>query len=362
MKRNLVFLISALGVLAGLAAAYFFGMQRPAQPPLFRPVSSPYATAIYANGIVESLQGGGSMINIYPEVPGPVVQVMVREGQAVPAGTPLVAIDDTVQRAATEQLHAQALAAQELLNELKAQPRKETLEVARSQLVQAQANLKTAQDQYDKRLASFQLDARSISKDALDTADGALRQARAAEDVARRQLELTQAGAWVYDIRNQEKQVQALDQAWRGAKSLLGKYVLKAQADGVVLSVNAAPGSYVSTQGAFDMFSQGMLPLVVMSAPQDELAVRCFVDEILIAKLPAAGHIKAEMSIRGTDDRKVPLHFVRIQPLVSPKLELSNQRQEKVDLRVLPVIFKFSKRDVPTAYPGQLVDVYIGQQ
>jgi len=46
---------------------------------------------------------------------------------------------------------------------------------------------------------------------------------------------------------------------------------------------------------------------------------------------------------------------------VSPKIELSNQRQEKVDLRVLPVIFRFEKKDAPV-YPGQLVDVYIGQQ
>ena len=53
---------------------------------------------------------------------------------------------------------------------------------------------------------------------------------------------------------------------------------------------------------------------------------------------------------------KVPLEFVRVQPYVSPKIELSNQRQEQVDLRVLPVIFRFEKKDAPV-YPGQLVDV-----
>jgi HlyD family secretion protein len=67
------------------------------------------------------------------------------------------------------------------------------------------------------------------------------------------------------------------------------------------------------------------------------------------------------MSIRGTDI-KVPLEFVRVQPYVSPKIELSNQRQEKVDLRVLPVIFRLQKKDLPTVYPGQLVDVFIGQK
>jgi HlyD family secretion protein len=98
-----------------------------------------------------------------------------------------------------------------------------------------------------------------------------------------------------------------------------------------------------------------------MGPPQGHLAVRCFVDEILVSQLPSPWHIRAQMSIRGSYTNKVPLEFVRVQPYVSPKIELSNERQEQVDLRVLPVIFRFEKKDVPV-YPGQLVDVYIGQQ
>ena len=88
--------------------------------------------------------------------------------------------------------------------------------------------------------------------------------------------------------------------------------------------------------------------------------MRCYVDEILVSRLPAADHIFGQLSIRGTDV-KLPLAFVRVQPYVSPKIELSNQRQERVDLRVLPVIFRFEKKDAPV-YPGQLVDVFIGKQ
>ena len=55
------------------------------------------------------------------------------------------------------------------------------------------------------------------------------------------------------------------------------------------------------------------------------------------------------------------LEFVRVQPFVTPKIDLSDQRLEKVDLRVLPVIFRFAKQDAPV-YPGELVDVFIGQQ
>jgi HlyD family secretion protein len=49
-----------------------------------------------------------------------------------------------------------------------------------------------------------------------------------------------------------------------------------------------------------------------------------------------------------------------VQPLVSPKIELSDQRQEKVDVRVLPVIFSFEKPKDVNLYPGELVDVYVG--
>ena len=52
-------------------------------------------------------------------------------------GTPLVQIDDSVQRATVEQQQSQAEAAQALLDELRAQPRKENLEVARAQVEMA---------------------------------------------------------------------------------------------------------------------------------------------------------------------------------------------------------------------------------
>ncbi len=359
-RNKIIFALSILGVLAAIVAAYVFGIERKAQPPAFAPVSSPYESAIYANGIIESDQSSGSNINIYPEVSGPITKVLVREGQEVSAGDPLFVIDDSVQRAVTEQLRLQAEASLALLNELKAQPRPETLAVAEAQVGLADANLKAVRDQDDKDHASYDIDPKSISKDALDTADDAVRQAASSLDVARKQFDLTKAGAWSYDIANQEGQYEALRQAYEAANALLVKYSVKAPIAGVVLSVYAATGSYVSPQGAYDPYTQAFDQLVIMGPPQDYLAVRCFVDEIMVSRLPSKWHITAQMSIAGTDI-KVPLEFVRVQPYVSPKIELSNQRQEKVDLRVLPVLFRFQKQDIPV-YPGQLVDVYIGKK
>ncbi len=360
MRNRIIIALSAAGILVGLIGAYVFGISRKAQPPVFQPVSSPYPTAIYASGIIESDQGSGSNINIYPEVPGRITQVLAKEGQQVAAGTPLMMLDDSVQRAAAAQLRLQSEAAYSLLRELKAEPRPENLAIAQSQVVQAEANLKTARDQYDKDRASYDIDPRSISRNVLDSAQDALGQADAALGVARRQYELTQAGAWSYDIENQQRSYDSLRQGYASANALLAKYAIRAPADGVVLSINGTPGGYVSPQGVYSTYTQGQDPVIVMGPPQVYLAVRCFVDEILVARLPSVFHIRAQMSIRGTE-LKVPLEFVRVQPYVTPKIELTNERQEQVDVRVLPVIFRFRKQDAPV-YPGEDVDVYIGQQ
>jgi HlyD family secretion protein len=361
IRNKIIFTLSITGLLAALAAAILFARERKAQPPVFKPVTNPYGSAIYANGIIESDQSSGENINIYPEVAGPITKVLVREGQQVSAGTPLFTIDDSVQRPTTEQLRLQSEASLALLNELKAQPRMETLAIGVAQVGLAEANLKAARDQYEKDRASYDIDPKSISKNALDTARDAVSQAAAALDVAQKQYELTKAGAWSYDLENQEKQYQALKQAYQAANALLAKYAVKAPVDGVVLAVNATVGSYVSSQGAYDPYTELSGPLVIMGPRQDHLAVRCYVDEILVSRLPSPSDIRAQMSIRGTYTNQVPLEFVRVQPYVSPKIELSNQRQEQVDLRVLPVIFRFEKKDAPV-YPGQLVDVFIGRQ
>ena len=360
MKRNIIFILSGLGVVAGLVGAYFFGLQRKAQPPVFAPAASPYAWAIYANGIVESDQTSGSNINIYPEVAGPVTRVRVHEGHQVSAATPLLEIDESVQRATAESLRLQADAALSLWNELKAQPRKETLDIAKAQVDLAESNLKVDRDQFDKRSAAYTLDPKSVSKDVVDTAKDTLRQAVSALDVAHRQYDLTKAGAWSYDILNQERLYESLTQSYRAAELLRQKYSLKAPVAGIVLAINATTGGYVSNLGVYDTYTSAMDPLIVMGASQQYMVVRCYVDEILVSRLPAPDQIFGQLSIRGTDV-KVPLSFVRVQPYVSPKIELSNERQERVDLRVLPVLFRFEKKNAPV-YPGQLVDVYIGKK
>ncbi len=361
MRDKLVFFLSAAGMLLALVSALVFGQQPPVPAPLFKPAANPYAKGIYANGVIESDQANGENINIYPEVSGPITQVLVSEGALVHQGDPLLVIDDSVQRATAEQQRAQAEAAGAMLAALRAQPRPEALAVAAAQVDNARAGLRYARDQLAKQQRAFEIDPRSVSRDALDNARNSQKMAETNLEVFRKQYALTKAGAWVYDIRNQERQCAALAKAYAASAALLAKYTLRAPADGVVLVIQAAPGSYVSPQGAYDTYSQGLAPLVVMGTPQARLQVRAYIDEILVHRLAQPDKLVAEMVIRGTE-RRVPLTFTRVQPYVSPKVQLSNQRRERVDVRVLPVIFRFDKPSGLNLYPGQLVDVYIGEK
>jgi HlyD family secretion protein len=360
MRNKIIFAVSLAGILAGVAAAIFFSIKKPPQPPVFAPPTNPYGEGIYTEGIVESAQASGENTNMYPEVAGTVKEILVSEGQQVKAGDPLLRLDDSIQRATANQQKAQAEAARAILKELKAEPRKETFDVVIAQVVSAEATLKTAQDTADKDMAAYKMDPRSVSKDALDSAVNAAKVARANLEVARKQYDLTKAGAWVYDIQNQERQMHALEQAYAASRALLSKYTLHAPRDGIVLSINTTVGNYASSLGGYNAYTQGADPVIILGSSPDSLNVRCYVDEVLLPRLPSGSAMKAQMSVRGSSVR-IPLEFVRVQPLVSPKIELSDQRQERVDVRVLPVIFKIRKPANVNLYPGELVDVYIGK-
>jgi len=302
-----IYAFSVAGVALAVASAYLMSEHGAAQPPLFTPTSNPYANGIYANGIVESLQNQGADIALDPQVAGQVTAVLVHEGEAVHRGQALLQLDDAVQRATTEQFAAQ--------------------------VENAAASRKNAADALAKQEHAFALDPRSVSKDALDSARNAAAIAATAVKVAQR--------------------------AQRTNQLLLDRYRLLAPRDGVVLAVAATVGSYASPQGTFDPRSGTTLPAMTLGTPQNRLQVRAYVDEILVSRMPRADRIAAIMTPRGTS-RHIPLRFERIQPYVSPKIELSDQRQERVDVRVLPVVFSFAPPSGLTIYPGQQADIYIG--
>jgi hypothetical protein len=60
-------------------------------------------------------------------------------------------------------------------------------------------------------------------------------------------------------------------------------------------------------------------------------------------------------------EQKIPLRFVRIEPFVVPKKSLTGDNTERVDTRVLQIIYRFDRPSFPV-YAGQQVNVFIERQ
>src|SRR5439155_19530690 len=63
-------------------------------------------------------------------------------------------------------------------------------------------------------------------------------------------------------------------------------------------------------------------------------------------------------SVRGNLQLKTPVKFVRIEPYVVPKRSLTGDSTERVDTRVLQILYSFDRGALPV-YVGQQLDVFI---
>src|SRR5215471_4352951 len=86
------------------------------------------------------------------------------------------------------------------------------------------------------------------------------------------------------------------------------------------------------------------------------LNVRTDIDEHEAWKVRADA--AAYATIRGSSGTRIPLRFVRFEPYVVPKKSLTGDSTERVDTRVLQVIYQVDGDEVPL-YVGQQLDVFI---
>ena len=95
---------------------------------------------------------------------------------------------------------------------------------------------------------------------------------------------------------------------------------------------------------------------MVTVGDEGPLHVRVQVDEDDAARVkPGAA---AEAFTRGRDPARLALRFVRIDPRVEPKMSLRGVVTERVDTRVLVVVYEVVKTE-GSVYVGQQVDVFI---
>ena len=129
------------------------------------------------------------------------------------------------------------------------------------------------------------------------------------------------------------------------AQAQLQRETVRSPIDGTVLFVDVRPGEYAPPGGR--RMAIGSI---------EPMQVRVDIDEVEFARFAQAG--KAQASLRGVPGSSLPLTFLRVVPLVQPKRTLTGEAAERIDTRVVQVIYELG-RGTHRVQPGQVVDVYI---
>ena len=146
-----------------------------------------------------------------------------------------------------------------------------------------------------------------------------------------------------------EAQITSAQAIAEQAEVELSVLTIRAPREGTVLQVNVRAGEFAETKP--------VEPLMILGEI-DQLQIRADVDEqnapLVQANQPAVAFLK------GSTQNPLPLRFVRIEPFVIPKKSLTGDSSERVDTRVLQIIFQLDHPNVPL-YVGQQVDVFINR-
>jgi len=334
----------ALGLLA--FAGWYVWKSRPIThnpPPPIAPASNPFADALAAAGIVEAQTEN---IAVGSATPGVVVEVVVKVGDEVKPGAPLFRLDDRELRGELEVKQAAVFQSRSELVRLEAEPRKEKIPVLAAAVDEAKSLVSREADALRRIEETF---ARKVSteqelierREALAAANAKLARSQA-------DLDLLEAGSWQYD-RDVSKAALARAEAEVAKIEVeLDRLVVRALVSGRVLQVNVRPGEFVGTPAN--------QPLVILGNT-DKLHVRVDIDEYDIPRFHSG--LKAVAVPRGNLQEKYELDFVRVEPFVVPKKSLTGDTTERVDTRVLQVIYEFDPSGRPPLFVGQQVEVFI---
>jgi HlyD family secretion protein len=343
------YLIPLLAVVGILAAVYTViqGSKPPiAQPPVIEPPRAPYESFVAGSGLIET---SSQNIAIGSPIGAVVMAVRAKVGDSVKEGDPLFDLDSRELAAELASREAMVKVARDQLARLEAGTRPEALPPARARLKEAESSLEdvTSQLKFWETLN----DPKAVSAEQLSQRRFAVKVAQAKLDQAKADLELLEAGSWSADISVARAQVEQSKAQADMTRVEIGRRTVRAPIAGRVLQVNIRAGEFAPA-GALST------PLMLMGSV-NPLHVRVDIDE------NDAWRVKpdrpATAYLRGNKDISMPLTFVRFEPYVIPKRSLTGDSTERVDTRVLQVIYSFDPMDKPV-FVGQQVDAYIEAQ
>ena len=305
MKR-LFFWILLLLAIAGATNALrlVLELRKPAPTAVLsaEPPRAPTAKSIGARGLVESVDEN---VRVAPALPGLVMEVPVTVGQMVKKGDVLIKQDTRETEALVAAQAAEIVGLQSTVVEAEI-----ALADKRDRLERIE-RMKTAASEDERQRTQF----------AARTAEAQLGSAKA--KIATAEAQLTRM----------KVQVDLL--------------TVRAQRDGRVLQVNIRPGEYASP-AAKD-------PAMLIG--RDEFQIRADIDEDNASRF--SKEMPARAYIKGRRDVEIALRFSRVEPFIVPKRSLTGESSERVDTRVLQVIYQFDRPKGAEVYVGQQMDVFL---
>ena len=305
IRKYLLPVLAVLGLGFAVLTVISGSKTIPPALPFVDPAAPPFKSSVAGTGIVEA---NTENIAIGTLVPGVVSGIYISVGSKVKTGDPLFKLDD-----------------RDLMAQLTI--RRAALHVSNTTVKVAKASLSDVKNQL--ALAESITDKRAISVEELDRRRYAVQIAKA---------KLAQAKADV---------VSAMAQI-RETETNLDRIVVRAPVDGKVLQLKIHPGEFAPA---------GIIqtPLILLGNVEP-LNVRVDVDENDAWRVRTGA--PAVAFLRGNKEIKTDLKFVRFEPYIVPKKSLTGDSIERVDTRVLQVIYSITQTDLPI-FAGQQMDVYI---
>jgi len=322
----------------------------PQTPPPIAPTTSPYLHRVAGAGLVEAATEN---IFIGTHLSGIVDRVLVKVGQRVQSSDPLFELDTRQIRSQILAQEARLASARAELAKLELLPRAEDVPPVVAQRQEAEAMVLQWEDEYRRQ--------ERLSKDKATT-DSSLVASRqklagAQAQVARMKAEedRLRAGAWEPDkvisiaaVKLAEAEVVQLRTQLERHLVCTPKLMDAAGAVEMdVLQVNVRPGESVDTTSG---------KALIMLGDVRRKHVRVDIDEHDVTRFRSDG--AATGVLRGDGERQFPLKFVRLEPFVVPKKSLTGDNTERVDTRVLQVLYEVTS-GAESLYVGQQMDVFI---
>lgn len=343
VRTFLIPLLAIAGVIFGVFTVVKGSKPPVAAMPVAEPPKAPFDAFVAGSGLIES---SSQNIAVGNPVAGVVTSVKVVVGDRVKTGDVLFELDarDLAAQLVVRQAEVETARAQ--LQRLEAQPRPEEIPPAEARVALAAALVADAKDQ----LAMWEqvTDKRAISADEMSRRRYAVQAAETRQAEAAAQLKLLVSGAWSSDLSVAKAQLAGSEAAVEAITIEQERRIVRCPVDGQVLQVNVRVGEFAPA-GAMSV------PLMMVGSVSP-LHVRTDVDEHEAYRVAAGA--KAMGYLRGNKDISTPLTFVRFEPYVVPKKSLTGDSTERVDTRVLQVLYSFERRNLPV-YVGQQMDVYI---